>query len=115
MEKATLEDIIQRLDRLEKMITEVNEQLSWLVEKLVPDAPKNRETAAALMGAEALKNNKQDAHIAKEVLAKIYKKMGIPPDFELRPLEEVRKSMVESGIRPEDNEFSRAIIAEREK
>ena len=30
MEKATLEDVIQRLDRLEKMITEVNEQL-WRV------------------------------------------------------------------------------------
>ncbi len=41
--------------------------------------------------------------------------MGISPDFELRPLEEVRRSMVESGVRPEDNEFSRAIIAEREK
>lgn len=115
MEKATLEDVIQRLDRLEKMITEVNEQLSWLVEKLVSDVPKNRETAAALRGAEALKSNKQDAHIAKEVIDEIFEKMGIPPDFELRPLKEVRKSMVESGIRPEDNEFSRAIIAEREK
>ena len=115
MEKVTLEDVIQRLDRLEKMITEVNEQLSWLVEKLVPDVPTDPEARAKMRGAEALKNNKQDAHIAKEVLAKIYKKMGIPPDFELKPLEEVRKSMVESGIRPEDNEFSRAIIAEREK
>ena len=115
MEKVTLEDVIQRLDRLEKMITEVNQRLFLLVEKLVSDVPKDCETVSAVRGAEALKNNKQDAHIAKEVLAKIYKKMGIPPDFELRPLEEVRKSMVESGIRPEDNEFSRAIIAEREK
>ena len=115
MEKATLEDVIQRLDRLEKMITEANQQLFLLVEKLVSDVPKDCETASAVRAAEALKNNKQDAHIAKEVLARIYKKMGIPSDFELRPLEEVRKSMVESGIRPEDNEFSRAIIAEREK
>lgn len=115
MEKATLEDIVQRLDRLEKMITEINQQLSWLVEKLVPDVPMDPEARAKMRAAEALKNNKQDAHFAKEALDKIFEKMGIPPDFELKPLKEVRKSMVESGIRPEDNEFSRAIIAEREK
>lgn len=115
MEKATLEDIAQRLDRLEKMITEVNQQLSWIVEEVVPDAPKDRETASALRAGEALKNNKRDAHIGTKVIEEILKKMGYPPDFKPRPLKEVRKSMVESGIRPEDNEFSRAIIAEREK
>lgn len=114
MEKDTLETIAQRLDRLEKMMTEVNEQLSWLVEKLNSDVPKDcehMEVARVLSG----ESNKQDAHRAKEALDRIFEKMGIPPDFELRPLKEVRKSMVESGIRPEDNEFSRAIIAEREK
>lgn len=115
MEKDTLETIAQRLDRLEKMMTEVNQTLSWIVEKVVPDIPKDREADATLRGAEALKNDKRDAHRAKEALDRIFEKMGIPPDFELRPLKEVRKSMVESGIRPEDNEFSRAIIAEREK
>lgn len=115
MEKEILEDIVQRLDRLEKMITEVNEQFSWLVEKLMQDAPMGPEARAKMRGAEALKNNKQDAHLAKEALDRIFEKMGIPPDFELKPLKEVRKSMAESGIRPEDNEFSRAIIEEREK
>ncbi len=115
METATLEDIIQRLDRLEKIVTRINEQLSWVVEEAKPDVPKEREARAALRATEAIKNDKKDAHIAKEALAKIYKKMGVPPDFKLRPLKDVRKSMVESGIRPEDNEFSRAIIAEREK
>ena len=115
MENGTLEDIIQRLDRLEKIVMRIDEQLSWIAEEMVPDDPKDSETRAALRGAEALKNDKKDAHIAKEALARIYKKMGVPPDFKLRPLKEVRKSMVESGIRPEDNEFSRAIIAEREK
>ena len=115
MEKDTLETIAQRLDRLEKMMTEVNQKLSWIVEEVVPDAPTDSETAAALRGAEALKNDKRDAHRAKEALDRIFEKMGIPADFELKPLKEVRKSMVESGIRPEDNEFSRAIIAEREK
>lgn len=115
MEKEILETIAQRLDRLEKIVAEMNAQLSGIVEKLVPDAPMDPEVMAKMRGAEALKNNKQDAHLAKEALDRIFEKMGIPPDFELKPLKEVRKSMVESGIRPEDNEFSRAIIAEREK
>ena len=115
MEKATLEDVVQRLDRLEKMIGHINEKLSWLVKEAAPDAPKDRETATALRGAEALKNDKQDAHRAKEALDRIFKKMGIPPDFELRPLEELHESMRQHGIRAEDNEFSRAIIKEREK
>lgn len=115
MEKATLENIIQRLDRLEKIVTRINEQLSWVVEEAKPDVPKDREVCATPRATEALKSDKKDAYIAEEALAKIYKKMRIPPDFKLRPLKEVRKSMVEGGIRPEDNEFSRAIIAEREK
>ena len=115
MEKATLEAIAQRLDRLEEMITEINQQLSWIVEEVVPDAPKDRETASALRAAEAQKNDKRDAHRAKEALDRIFEKMGIPPGFELRPLEELHESMRQHGIRAEDNEFSRAIIAEREK
>ena len=30
-----------------------------------------------MRGAEALKNNKQDAHLAKEALDRIFEKMGI--------------------------------------
>ena len=114
MEKETLETITQRLDRLEKMITEVNEQLSWLVEKLGPDVPTDPEARAKMRGAEALKNNKQDAHITEEILDRLFEKMGIPPDFEPGSIEELHESMRQSGIRAEDNEFSRAIIEERE-
>ena len=115
MEKDTLETIAQRLDRLEKMMTEVSQKLSYIVEGGVPDAPKNSETASALRAAEALKNDKRDAHRAKEALDRIFEKMGIPPDFELRPLEELHENMRQQGICAEDNEFSRAIIEEREK
>ena len=115
MEKVRLEDVFQRLDRLEQMVLEVNRQLSWIIRAQKLETSIGAETAAAMQQAREARNDKKDAYIAKEALARIYKKMGIPPDFELRPLKEVRKSMVESGIRPEDNEFSRAIIAEREK
>ena len=96
-------------------MTEINQKLSEVAEQIVPDVPKDPETAAVLRGAEALKNDKRDAHIAKEALDRIFEKMGIPPDFELRPLEELHESMRQHGIRAEDNEFSRAIIEEREK
>ncbi len=43
----------------------------------------------------------------------LLEKMGIA-DVEPIPVEELRKSMA-SRIRAEDNEFSRAIIEEREK
>lgn len=111
MEKAILEDIAQRLDRLEKMMTEVNEQLSWLVEKLNSDVPKDCEhtEAARVLGRES---NKQDAHRAK-IVHKIFKKMGI--SGEPIPAEELQARMAQHGIRAEDNEFSRAIIAERER
>ena len=113
MEKVRLEDIIQRLDRLEKMVKRVDEQLSWIVEALVPDTPKNCETAT--INATDVEKDEQDDNMGAKAIEKILERMGYPPDFKPRPLKEVRKSMVESGIRPEDNEFSRAIIAEREK
>ena len=115
MEKATLEAIAQRLDRLEKMVMEVHQELSRIVEEVMPDIPKDRETASALSAAEALKNDKQDAHIADKILDEIFEKMGIPPDFDPGSIEELHESMRQHGIRAEDNEFSRAIIAEREK
>ena len=114
MEKATLEAIAQRLDRLEKMVTEVNQQLSWLIEELVPDPPKDCEHTGAVSVLSG-ESNKQDAHLAKEALDRIFEKMGIPPDFDPGSIEELHKSMRQHGIRAEDNEFSRAIIAEREK
>jgi uncharacterized protein (UPF0335 family) len=114
MEKATLEAVVERLDRLEKMIGHINEQLSRIVEEVVPCVPNDRETAAALRAAEALKNDKKDAHIAKEALDRVFERMGIPPDFDPGSIEELRENMRQHGIRAEDNEFSRAIIEERE-
>ena len=114
MEEKTLEDVIQRLNRLEKMVAEVNEKLSWIVEVVVLNTPENNETDSTVNITDT-QSDKQDDNIGVKAIEKILERMGYPPDFKPRPLEEVRKSMVESGIRPEDNEFSRAIIAEREK
>ena len=114
MENAILEDVVQRLNRLEKIVTEVDKKLSRLVERIVPDVPEDCETGTPMKGTNT-QNNSQDTDIGAEVIEGILVRMGYPPDFDPGPLEEVRKSMVASGIRPEDNEFSQAIIAEREK
>lgn len=105
MEKETLETITERLDRLEKIVAEMDQKLSAAVEEAGPNPPKDFE----------MQNDNQDDNIGAKAIEKILARMGYPPDFKPRPLKEVRKSMVESGIRPEDNEFSRAIIAERDK
>lgn len=115
MEKETLEDIAQRLDRLEKIVEEMDQKLSSVVEKPVLDVPMGPEARAKMRGAEALKSNKQDAHRTKEILDRIFDEMGIPPDFDPGSIGDLHESMRQHGIRAEDNEFSRAIIAEREK
>ena len=56
----------------------------------------------------------RDKQREAQVIQKMREHLGIA-DIELIPLEELRKSMARHGIRAEDNEFSRAIIEEREK
>ena len=114
METATLETVINRLDRLEKMVVDITQQLSLIAKQLDPQPNDTRKTDTQEHES-IMVSDKRHAHVAKRILGEIYEKMGIPPDFELRPLEELRESMRQSGIRAEDNEFSRAIIEEREK
>lgn len=54
-------------------------------------------------------NKKQDAKVVREV----FEKIGI--SGKPIPAEELQARRAKSGIRAEDNEFSRAIIEEREK
>ena len=113
MEKETLETITQRLDRLEKIVAEMDQKLSSVVEEVASGTPKNCETTS--VNTTDVQKDEPDENIGAKAIEKILERMGYPPDFKPRPIKEVRKSMVESGIRPEDNEFSRAIIAERDK
>ena len=97
----TVETLAKRLDRLEKMLEQVTLQLSCLVNELVPNAPEHPSATVS--------DKKGGARIMNELL----EKMGIA-DVEPIPIEELRKSMA-TRIRAEDNEFSVAIIEEREK
>ena len=103
----TVETLAERLDRLEKVLEHVTLQLSWLVDELVPNAPQYTHTEIEDQAHRA--NKKEGARIMNELL----EKMGIA-DVEPIPIAELHKSMA-THIRAEDNEFSRAIIEEREK
>lgn len=96
----TLETLAERLTRLEKNVTEMTLQLSELVDASVADAQSDFHITDKLSEA--------------AVLQKMREQLGIT-DIQLMPLEELRKSMARHGIRAEDNEFSRAIIEERER
>ena len=105
----TLETLAKRVARLEKVIAEMTRQLSVLVDVSDPVDPKNRKTAG-----EQQTSRITDKQHEAQVIQKMREHLGIA-DIELMPLEELRKSMARHGIRAEDNEFSRAIIEEREK
>ena len=96
----TLETLAKKVNQLEKVVAEMTQQLSEVVDASKNVAPKNHKTT--------------DKEHEAQVIQKVREHFGIA-NIELMPLEELRKSMARHGIRAEDNEFSRAIIEEREK
>ena len=105
----TLETLAERLERVEKTIAALTLQLSWIVDELASNPLVDCKTGAEVI-AHYRKGKKESAKIFRELLDK----MEIA-EVEPIPIEELRKSMTRHGIRAEDNEFSRAIIEEREK
>ena len=105
----TVETLTERLDHVEKGLEEIRQQLSRLVDELVPASPKNRGTTAVQRAFHG-----QDKQREAQAIQKMREYLGIA-DIELMPLEELHESLKRQGIRPEDNEFSRAILKEREK
>ncbi|MCZ6676976.1 MAG: hypothetical protein O7E52_06975 [Candidatus Poribacteria bacterium] len=103
----TLETLANRVDRLEATMQQMSDQLSLLTpQQKPPEKPKT--------GVEIIKEMAIDKRPLAEGFRKLMKRMGVPEKPTVT-LEELRESMVRGGIRPEDNEFSRAIIEEREK
>ena len=98
----TVETLAQRLTQLEEAVENITLQLSWIVNELRDDTDWRKE-------AHSIGNNKQDAEVARKILEKI----GI--SGEPIPAEDLQARMVRNGIQPDGNEFSSAIIEEREK
>jgi S-ribosylhomocysteine lyase LuxS involved in autoinducer biosynthesis len=105
----TLETLAERLEQAERTIAELTLQLSWIVDGLVPNPPMGCKT-----GAEVIAHYRKDKQEGAKIFRELLDKMGIA-EVEPISIEGLRKSMARHGIRAEDNEFSRAIIEEREK
>ena len=105
----TLETLAKRVTQLEKVIAEMTLQLSALIDVSDPVDPTNRRTAGKQQTSRITDEQRE-----AQAIQKMREHLGIA-DIELMPLEELRKSMARHGIRAEDNEFSRAIIEEREE
>lgn len=105
----TVETLAERLGKVEKTLTEVKRQLSLLLEETAPHWQKADEK-----NVEVGKPVYADKREAARILRPFFERHGI---IGLDPIsiEELHKSMERNGIRVEENEFSRAIIEEREK
>ena len=92
----------------------MNLQLSLIVKELLPNTSEDVKKGEKVTAFDT-QDSEEDANIGVKIIEGIVERMGYPRDFDPGPIEELRKSMKQSGIRAEDNEFSRAIIEEREK
>jgi hypothetical protein len=99
----TLENVEKRLEVLEAEVAQLRQLL----------AREQLEETPAQRGARMLREAKANQAALSAAVAKAYAEMGITGE----PIgaENVQKMMEECGIRPEDNEFSRAIIEMREE
>lgn len=104
-----VENLAERLTKVEKTLTEVTLQLSLLIEELTPYRQKVGETSV-----EVGKPVYADKREASTILHPFFKRLGIA-DLDPISIEELHKSMERNGLSAEKNEFSRAIIEEREK
>jgi hypothetical protein len=98
------------LEELEKRLAAVEQELTALRQRL--DRPVVEKTAAE-RGAELLRLAKANQPALSAAVAKAFAEMGIPEGPV--DLEKVREAITASGVNPEDNEFSRGIIAMREE
>ena len=103
----TVETLTKRLERLEKLVGQITVQLSGVVDEL----GVNQQDGKTEVQHQPYPTT--DKKEATRIINDLLEQMGIA-DVEPIPIEEVRKSMA-NRIRAEDNEFSRAIIEEREK
>ncbi len=114
MEKTTIDTVLERINCIEQTVIDINQQLKIIVEELaLKNKTQHRNIEKERTSSTEI--SKGNTELAERVFAEVFRKMGLPPDFEPISVEELRESMRQHGINAEDNEFSSAIIAEREK
>jgi len=100
---ATNEELEHRLATLESEVGRLREQVT----RLTTGRPES-------LADEMIRRAKESQAALSAAWDKAMRDMGIA-DVEPIPAEELQQMMLVEGIRPEDNEFSRAIIQAREE
>jgi hypothetical protein len=100
----TLEELVQRIAALEQEVRHLRE----LIKK------RPGEETAAERGARMLREAKASQPALNIITAKVFEKLGIKADNAMS-LEQLHAEMIARGIKPEDNIFSREIMAMREE
>jgi hypothetical protein len=98
------------LDELEQRVAQMEQELARL--RQVVDQPSHVETPAE-RGAWLLEQARREKPQLRAQVAKALEEMGIRG--KPVPPEKLREMMIEAGVRPEDNLFSRGIIEMREE
>jgi cell division septum initiation protein DivIVA len=98
------------LEDLEKRLAALEQEVAYLRSRL--QGPPADETSAE-RGFRILREAKASDAASRAAAAKAFAEMGITGE----PVghEKLMQMMLEAGINPEDNEFSREIIAMREE
>ena len=107
MQNTEYNAVIERLDQLEEGLSEIKNMIDKLTESVEYNAKRSFKTGQEVMAFFG-SNKRENAKIIEKVLEEI----GITG--QPIPAEELQRRMAKNGIRAEDNEFSRAIIQERE-
>ena len=102
---ATLEELEQRVLALEAEVRALRTQL---------ESPRAEETPAQ-RGERMIREAKASQAAITAGLPALMAKLGVPPDLPPVDLEELHRSMIASGIKPEECIFSREIIAMRDE
>ena len=106
MQHTAYETIVKRLDHLEKELLDIRQQVDILI-NTQNESKKRFKSGEEVMAFYA--SNKQEN---AKIIESVFEEIGITGTP--IPAEELQERMSKNGIRAEDNEFSRAIIQERE-
>ncbi|MBI1926354.1 hypothetical protein HYR99_19185 [Candidatus Poribacteria bacterium] len=100
--EALLKEILTKLKRLETDVAEIKTQIERFSENEEPERISKLELT------------QREKQLIQKKFDEFFKKWGID---DIKPIgaKKLRELMIADGIKPEDNEFSRGIIAMREE
>ena len=101
-----IKEIVERLEQLENSIAEMRQEISMVSKYLNLHVASDKTV-------DLLEQGRRNKEMQRKIFARVMQEMGIELQ---KPIgaRKLQQLMIHQGINPEDNEFSRGIIAMRE-